>query len=479
MKKFNIYMLLWIVISNFTYPQTTFEYLHQTTSDERPVDMIEDDSGNIILSYFDLIKHNTNLIKIDNSGQVVTEFYIYEPNGRREIKDLVPLNDSIFIGLGVYINDTINSLWYCRFDFDLNLLYENTILVDSILNSYYIHSTINQFNNLVVGTVYKKEGFITDLCLFELTINGELLKNVFYNSSNPGLVSFYDILEIPNSTKYKVFTTGFYQKSSGHIWTIDSAFNILYFNPFDWANSQDYSVKLLDDDNYLLGLSKSNFVTNYKCADLVKHSFNEIASDSILICDQNKNIYPAPYNSVDFINNSDIYFGGTYDLNISNPIYSTVPSWLMLNKLDENLEIQWQKFYGGDVYYVLWSILATQDGGCVMAGSRYDYQTQNQECDVYILKVNEDGMLTWTYNFPETTRQVIVYPNPGRDEIWIKAIENNLRFDLFDINGNKILSQPIEKEDNINTSHLQKGVYTYRILNQKAETIETGKWIKD
>jgi hypothetical protein len=141
--------------------------------------------------------------------------------------------------------------------------------------------------------------------------------------------------------------------------------------------------------------------------------------------------------------------------------------------------VHWQKYYGGDACYNLWSVLATQDGGCVMAGTRYDYQTQNQERDVYILKVNENGILTWTYNFPETTKQVIVYPNPGRDEIKINTFTDNLIFDLFDIKGNKILSQPIEKDDKINTSHLQKGVYTYRILNQKSETIETGKWMKD
>jgi hypothetical protein len=73
----------------------------------------------------------------------------------------------------------------------------------------------------------------------------------------------------------------------------------------------------------------------------------------------------------------------------------------------------------------------------------------------------------------------IVYPNPGRDEIKIKTFTDNLIFDLFDIKGNKILSQKMEYETKIITSHLEKGIYTFRISNQKSETIETGKWIKE
>jgi hypothetical protein len=114
-----------------------------------------------------------------------------------------------------------------------------------------------------------------------------------------------------------------------------------------------------------------------------------------------------------------------------------------------------------------------------MAGTRYDYQTQNQERDVYILKVNEDGILTWSYNFPETTKQLIVYPNPGNKEIRIKAIADKLTFDLYNINGIKILSQKIEsKESRVITSLLKNGIYTYRIINEEMKTIETGKWIK-
>lgn len=31
----------------------------------------------------------------------------------------------------------------------------------------------------------------------------------------------------------------------------------------------------------------------------------------------------------------------------------------------------------------------------------------------------------------------------------------------------------------ISISHLKKGVYAYRILNQKSKTVGAGKWVKD
>jgi hypothetical protein len=93
--------------------------------------------------------------------------------------------------------------------------------------------------------------------------------------------------------------------------------------------------------------------------------------------------------------------------------------------------------------------------------------------------VNENGILTWTYNFPETTRQVIVYPNPGQNEIMIKSISPNLIFELFDMQGVKMLSKKIATEDRIDTKDLPQGMYIYQVLNPQAEIIETGKWIKN
>jgi hypothetical protein len=66
---------------------------------------------------------------------------------------------------------------------------------------------------------------------------------------------------------------------------------------------------------------------------------------------------------------------------------STFDSWFHLIKINPDISPIWEYWYGGDAYYFLYSILATNDGGCIMVGNRYDYETQNQERDIFIVKL--------------------------------------------------------------------------------------------
>lgn len=78
--------------------------------------------------------------------------------------------------------------------------------------------------------------------------------------------------------------------------------------------------------------------------------------------------------------------------------------------------------------------------------------------------------------------QFSVYPNPAIDFIKVK-IENyeveNIRYQLFDINGYLILNNLIEgNETNISMQHLKPAVYLLKILQGKRE-IKTFKVIKN
>jgi len=69
-------------------------------------------------------------------------------------------------------------------------------------------------------------------------------------------------------------------------------------------------------------------------------------------------------------------------------------------------------------YYIVF--LATNDGGCLMVGCRYDYETQDQERDIYIAKVNSDGLIVWTQEIPMGKQVTTVFPNPGTNRLNIK-----------------------------------------------------------
>jgi len=190
--------------------------------------------------------------------------------------------------------------------------------------------------------------------------------------------------------------------------------------------------------------------------------------------------YPAEYGGLDFNNKDSIYIGGTinwlWDFN----------EWennFFILQTDSLLNIRWERFYGGDAYYVMTKIKATHDGGCIAIGDRYDYQnTDEEERDIYILKLNNEGLITGNPEMPKVEmREALVFPNPGTDflRVRIAAQYPKSTFELFDMNGNLVLKERIEgKWKQISTSFLAQGTYIYKIHNQEG-LFESGKWVKN
>jgi hypothetical protein len=467
-----------------------FSKLISNPTDQIINSVIEDTNGNYILA--GRIEKSQGiyegyLIKIDSLGNLLNELTLISDSNSFVIFNL-HLSAATYLIIGEKFDKTNMpftncKLWYLKLNNDLEVVDEKFCNVKENNWISYMNSITDSDSNIVIAGYTSRLDTISnnynfDTFLYKISNNGDSINSKFNTTEHPHDLCF-DIIEKPEKNGYFAFFSHYSEifGTNGQLLTLDENLDSLDIDSIPLGIYDYYSPIYLIDSSILLYGKRGGY--NYG------HDLNviSISIDNGLINFEHFGKtdtvdWPAYSKGISRLY-ENIFVAGTSNLDISNPFFSSQPSWFYLINLNEDLTINWQKWYGGDAYYHLCSITATKDGGCILVGTRYDYQTQYFERDVYILKVNQEGIITWTYNFPETTRQVIVYPNPGRDEIWIKAIENNLRFDLFDINGNKILSQPIEKEHNINTSHLQKGVYTYRILNQKSETIETGKWIKD
>lgn len=160
----------------------------------------------------------------------------------------------------------------------------------------------------------------------------------------------------------------------------------------------------------------------------------------------------------------------------------SIDSWFFLNKLDSNLEVQWQKFYGGDANYMLWNLIATQDGGCLMAGTRYDYITQTNLRDIIIIKVDSSGLVTGIGEEPVgiTAHDAVVYPNPGDDNLKVRSGPQitGAVFEMHDMSGKPVAVAVLTGSiTEINTRGLPSGTYTYRIVYNNRK-VESGKWMK-
>ena len=85
-----------------------------------------------------------------------------------------------------------------------------------------------------------------------------------------------------------------------------------------------------------------------------------------------------------------------------------------------------------------------------------------------------------TANVNQTTNDklVTVYPNPANNNLHIKLNNNSNAaiFNLFDIQGKKLITQKVIKNEPINISHLNAGMYLYSITTNGKES--RGKILK-
>jgi len=174
-----------------------------------------------------------------------------------------------------------------------------------------------------------------------------------------------------------------------------------------------------------------------------------------------------------------IFYAGATNQSIYT-LFPSEPSNIILGCFDTSLNFMWQKYYGGDQYYGVWTVNTTTDGGCIIGASSFNYQVQNNERDIYILKVDSSGIITGTnHDPPSINPQISIYPNPGREMINVKTNLNHSMIYFYDLTGREICIQTLVSGSNpVNVQKLKPGLYIYKIL-QNSEVREFGKWIKD
>ncbi|MBN1927589.1 MAG: T9SS type A sorting domain-containing protein [Prolixibacteraceae bacterium] len=116
-----------------------------------------------------------------------------------------------------------------------------------------------------------------------------------------------------------------------------------------------------------------------------------------------------------------------------------------------------------------------------------------EECDILIMIVinadrslKDDELVSFSYNTPESTTiydkttygEVSVYPNPVLQDltIYLAGRYSHASFELFNMQGRKILSKTIIKSEKIDLQALNNGIFFYNVFTDKK--IQCGKLIK-
>lgn len=222
-----------------------------------------------------------------------------------------------------------------------------------------------------------------------------------------------------------------------------------------------------DNNKYCMGLSR----TRYGREVIDEKRYDDIPKWEI---------FPY-YNSFDTIGNY-IYLAANTNFYIGMTYYNDT-SGVRIVKANRDFSVKWDKTYRFDSHNYLYSIIATRDGGCLVAGTRHELTDPGYWTKLYLLKVDSLGNYN-TVSVPEgqgSNPNVTVYPNPGTTELIIsftQSAEESV-FNLYSLSGQKVLSSRVTPTQNtICTAALPKGLYLWEWVTQN-QVIERGKWVKE
>lgn len=467
---------------NFLFCQT-FEKIYRTSDDELVFGAALLDSTSCIFGLNSGSAYNdtyyTKIFKIDLQSGNLIDSLIIEPEFPgyyfRGIFDVLKVSDSLFIGVGKFRN-------YSGSEEIQYILHLNNFLksdFDTIINipdieEYSLRTIITQ-DSLLVSVGRTSGPYERLLC--DKTIYGDSIRYEIYN--HPYSYTASAVVDIPHKNKYHMFI---YMGIEKAINIIDKATlerdTVLVYPTFFLPNNAVPDD--IDSSIYYVagraGSASSSFTDLFY---LKLNDEGEILNQYTYNLDSNTFYAYKSFSAF----NEHLYFGGVYPFTSSPPTMYPEARWILLYKLTKDGDIIWQKFYKGEVNYMAYKLLATTDGGAIIFSTKYDWNDPipNQR-DVHILKIDSTGYytpLTGTEEiYEQMEKQILVYPNPVNKEVnFVFGLYKNLKINIFDLKGEKVLSEEFKHSAIIDMSHLKPGIYPYTISG-KNEFFETGKIVK-
>jgi hypothetical protein len=490
MSKIIIFSVL-LFSNSITMAQSSFFTSYTRSSHERTFSAVEMENGSFLVAgeiresgYYGI--NQGYIAKLAPSGVIENEL-LMNPVDVSRFCVLIPYKyeNSDFLCIGatdsIAGSDTYGRIVFCGLDTNLNITFQKkfsfckdylrypwqySIANDSILYllSDYIIGSKNVIANRHIDVVKYKMPFDSLAAYFE--VNYSVSEDLIFKHSSMEL----DLFVFPTST----------------VLQLDENLNFLSSAKYSDKFPTNVSVTSIGDTNYLLTGSAWNFPSTNLQIGCIRYNKDDISIDSLFYTPSSDTNFYAGGRENTAINGNTIFITGFYNVNAWMFPYNYNPSWVTITKADFALNMISTHFYGGDAQYCPFSVIPTSDGGCLVNGYSYDYLNNlplgEYELDMFVLKVNSDGLITELPGHPEAkAHDAILYPNPGREFLNIQSGPqiNGALFTLYDMQGRPVLEERINKiQLKLNTSNLPAGVYAWQIVF-KNKVIESGKWVKE
>ena len=474
------------ILPNFSITQNYFEKIIGDEKVERINAIIECDDNSIILvgalSQDISSPKKAYLIKLDSSGNILSQIIFEEENIETSICNIYQINSNYYIfGLYSTTDKKTGGITVSKTDSSFKTIWQSKLHTIDNQRVNYLNSILDSDSNFVITGYTVPNNSSVNSFFYKVSMGGDSLCSNFEASEEEYSLSF-DIIENHDSSKYyafvNFFTYIFFPPAHGQIVTLDKQFNVLGIDSVPHRMQKVYSPLWINDTTILISAKSYHNQHNTFDALTLSSTFTPIQHKTYY---QNySDEFPAFTNCTSKSKvSSHIYLGSTTNFDNLGGYYSNNDSWFHLVKVDEEINTVWEKWYGGNAYYVLHSIQSSSQGGCILVGTRYDNETQDMETDIYLIKVDGDGLITWEKEIPIPQSIAQVYPNPGRNKLRVQTQLKDALFRLTTLEGKTIVEKQITQKTSIlNTQTLIPGVYFWT-LSKDDKIVESGKWVKE
>jgi len=446
---------------------------------EVPLSMHEDSNGNInIVGYVsDSLFQNLKgyIVTLNSTGDLVEQFLYGEDEEKVSFSKILSLNNKRIV-FGAFTDFSQRKLFFIEFDSEWNEIVKKTInippdrnladfrlIIDSDSNLVFTGSTLDYINNYPNNFNLKYD------------LLGDSIVS-FFNNSNYHPIS-YCIQESFDNTKYYNIIANFHSNGYSGILQLNKTFDTIGYYIF--SRDLFYTYSSLPYKDSLILLVGINTINNHKLELCVSNEYGNINQTLSFEKEPIMKEHPALIHPLSKINNH-IYLGSTSNFDDLNVYYSQFDSWFHLIKLDTSLTVIWEKWYGGDAYYFLNSVLATSDGGCLLVGTKYPHGSPSLIRYSHFVKVDANGDVMWTQDIKMPELSYKVYPNPTQSVFNIENSELNIiQIELYDISGRYLTSKSdcSNSTISIDLSPFSNGIYFAKIKSSKG--VRTEKVVKN
>ncbi len=493
MKLLTLLLLIFVMSLSLNGQTPSFDYAFSQSKKDIGECALETPDSNflIVTNQWTSGSRRSFILKLSKRGVLLQTLMFENDSINGYIKRLIPTSYG-FLSIGGQATNGRYYLWLCKIDKQLNIINQTIHRVPNIIQE--LIADTDRDSNVIIGGSISNKNYTIPYNLFgaKVSKNGDLnyLKFPYSDSTQLSIdnyVGFFDYMITMKDSARHVFFDGY------HVMSVDSNFRAIHKVNLPYINNFAYGLNptalRVSDNRYYIGgrgfetmSSKGMLYFLEVTLDGRYYNFKSLdMTDTI--------IQTATKNCIDTTKNGNIYIGSTFNFPLScqNPPLCNDTAYFVLHKMDKRLNVLWKKRYGKDGQFVMFGLLATSDGGCLMYGYRYLHAV-DKKLEAYIIKVDGNGLVTSETAIPIAQESITAFPNPSTGQLNFKketpsvasslAMTSRFELSVFDISG-KLVFQKKETDlsEAFDLSHLSTGNYIYQIKEgEKNKAI--GKWVK-